>query len=382
MPEPYFIPGLPKDRFAVIYHIRGDEELARSRAEAVCVEQSVEFPPDLVPAGDISDHIVGRIEDIEPCGEDLFRVRISYLTETTGLELPQFLNVVFGNSSIQPGIRVAELELSPRLLAAFRGPRFGRAGLREYLQVKEKRPLLCTAIKPMGLTPKDLAELVYQCALGGIDMIKDDHGLADQSFSPFKERVERCSEAVRRANRETGLHCVYIPNITSPADRIVGNAEYAREVGAGGLMVTPALTGFDAMRLIADHDGIALPVICHPAFMGSFVTSPEEGIAHGVIFGQITRLAGADATIYPNYGGRFSFSKEECLSIVAGTALPMDHIKPSFPSPGGGMSLERIPEMGEVYDQDVIYLIGGNLHRGGDLVESSRRFAQAVKGTA
>ena len=42
----------------------------------------------------------------------------------------------------------------------------------------------------MGLPAHALADLAYQFALGGIDIIKDDHGLADQSFAPFKERVE------------------------------------------------------------------------------------------------------------------------------------------------------------------------------------------------
>jgi len=33
----------------------------------------------------------------------------------------------------------------------------------------------------MGLTNKELAELASKFALGGIDIIKDDHGLANQN---------------------------------------------------------------------------------------------------------------------------------------------------------------------------------------------------------
>jgi ribulose-bisphosphate carboxylase large chain len=92
------------------------------------------------------------------------------------------------------------------------------------------------------------------------------------------------------------------------------------------------------------------------------------------------RLPGADAIIYPDYAGRFSFSEEECRSVMQGTAVPMGHLKPIFPAPGGGMNLGRIPEMNRFYGCEVIYLIGGNLHRGGaDLTENTRNFLEIVE---
>jgi ribulose-bisphosphate carboxylase large chain len=74
---------------------------------------------------------------------------------------------------------VADVVLSPTLLGQFLGPRFGAAGLREVLGVP-RGPLLCTALKPMGSTVAALAEMAYAFAKGGIDIIKDDHGLANQ----------------------------------------------------------------------------------------------------------------------------------------------------------------------------------------------------------
>ena len=85
-------------------------------------------------------------------------------------------------------------------------------------------------------------------------------------------------------------------------------------------MMAPGLIGFDLMRELADDDTIALPILTHPALQGSFVTS-RNGISHGVMFGELARLAGADATIFPNFGGRFSFSREECMEIVTGHAV-------------------------------------------------------------
>ncbi|MEW5721211.1 MAG: RuBisCO large subunit C-terminal-like domain-containing protein, partial [Chloroflexota bacterium] len=315
----------------------------------------------------------------DPLDQTHFRATISFAIETTGRDLLQFVNVVFGNISIKPGIRVERLELPERWLQTFRGPRFGRDGLRNLLHVLD-RPLLCTALKPMGFSTAELARLAYQFALGGIDLIKDDHGLADQEFAPFEERVERCVEAVARANQETGFRCVYVPNITGAHDAIVERALFAKRYGAGGLLIAPGLTGLDTMRCLADDDQIALPIMSHPAFQGSFVTNQDSGVSHYALFGQIARLAGADASIFPNYGGRFSFSRAECQSIALSTAAPMGHIKPIFPTPGGGMSLARVPEMIETYGHQVIFLIGGDLYRhSSDLVASCRHFRRLVE---
>jgi len=370
---------LSGERFVVVYHLTGDAAEADAKARDICLEQTVEFPDELVPDGDIRAHILGRIESLVPLTGARFAARISYAIETAGFELPQLLNLVFGNISLKPGIRLERLELSPRLLQSFSGPRFGRAGLRERLGVPQ-RPLLCTALKPMGLSPIALAELAYQFALGGIDIVKDDHGLADQPFAPYRERVQRCADAVARANQQTGRACIYMPNVSAPADALFEHARFAKAAGSGGLLIAPGLVGLDTMRRLADDEQIALPLMAHPAFQGSFVASADSGISHYALFGQIARLAGADASIYPNYGGRFSFSHAECNSIVEGTATPMAQIKPIFPTPGGGMSLERVVEMRAGYGDDVIFLIGGGLHKHGpDLVENCRHFLSLVE---
>jgi ribulose-bisphosphate carboxylase large chain len=371
--------GLSGDRFSVTYHLTGEDADVRKNTEDICVEQSVEFPAELIDSDEIRQHILGHVESFNRIQENRYKVVISYAIELSAFEITQLLNVVFGNISLKPGIQVIHLELPDNLLKSFRGPRFGMVGWRKKLKIF-KRPLLCSALKPMGLSNHALAEMAYKYALGGIDLIKDDHGLTNQPFSPFKERVGMCVESIDRANRESGNHCEYLPNITSPANELAQRALFARKAGAGGLLIAPGLIGFDAMRILADDDLLNLPIMSHPAFLGSYVTSNGNGISHGTIFGQITRLAGADASIYPNWGGRFAFSKDDCASIVEGATSPMGSIKTIFPAPGGGMTMARVPEMLEVYGKDVIFLMGGGLHsRGQDLVENCRYFRQLVE---
>jgi ribulose-bisphosphate carboxylase large chain len=156
-------------------------------------------------------------------------------------------------------------------------------------------------------------------------------------------------------------------------------ARFARDHNAGGLLVAPGLVGFDAMRRLAEDDSIGLPILGHPALLGSFVTSPVQGIAHGALFGQLFRLAGADATIFPHHGGRFSFSRQECQDLVEGTRVPMGAVASIVPVPAGGMALDRIGEIRAFYGPIVMLLIGGNLHRHPDgLVAACREFKARV----
>ncbi len=370
---------LSTERFTALYHIRCTSAEVEARARDICIEQTVEFPETLITSTAIRDQIIGRVVAIEAIGEDRFEVGIAYPVETAGRELTQLINVLFGNISIQPSVRLVGFDLPESLRQHYRGPRFGRAGLRTLLDVHD-RSLLCTAIKPMGLSPTELAELAYRLALGGIDLIKDDHGLSDQTFCPFDERVARCAEAVARANRETGKRCLYLPNVSAPATEVARRARLAKQAGAGGVLFCPGLCGLDAMRTLAEDDTFGLPILSHPAFQGSFCVHPDSGISHGVLYGQLNRLAGADATIFPSWGGRFAYTRDECLDLVDGTTREMGSIKPIFPVPAGGMRLDRVGELCRFYGRDCILLIGGDLHaQGPDLVASCRRFGELVR---
>ncbi|MEW6363458.1 MAG: RuBisCO large subunit C-terminal-like domain-containing protein [Acidobacteriota bacterium] len=367
------------ERLRAVYHLRGNAAEAGEIAREICVEQTVEFPVELIHREDVREGIIGRLVDLRPLGEDLHRAEVDYPIEVAGRELTQLLNVLMGNISLKRGIRLVGFDLPPGLAALYKGPRFGRQGVRG-LVGRPAGPLLCTAVKPMGLSPHELAILAGQFAAGGIDAVKDDHGLCDQSFCRFEERVRRCAAAVNEANAKHGGRCIYLPNVTAPCDELIERVHKAVEWGAGGFVLSPGLSGFDFMRRIAEDDSIALPIFSHPAWQGWAIVSGDSGISHGTIFGRIARLAGADATIFPSFRGRFSFSREECLDIVQCTECDLGGLNPIFPVPAGGMSLPRVPELISFYGPDVVLLIGGDLHRHGpDLAASCRRLVDLAR---
>ncbi len=368
------------ERFDVWYSLNGYSAAdAEGIARFICVEDTIEFPHELVAPGEFHDLMVGRVESFEEVEAGRYLTRISYAVETTGFEIPQLLNVIYGNVTFIPGIRVEKVDFSASILKAFKGPRYGRKGIRD-LVGEPSRPLISTALKPMGLSPEQLAEMAYQCALGGIDIIKDDHGLSDQEYCPFRERIPRCVEAVQRANQETGYKALYFPAVNGVMEEFWEKAQFAKDNGADGAMLMPAFCGIDTARRFAEDDDLALPVLHHPGFYGTFRLSREFGIAPSVLNGQLPRICGADITIFPHHAGRFAPPAEECREIVNATQDPMGDLKPVLPSPAGGVKPETVNDMAAFYGVDVLCLAASNLHRmGPDLVENSRIFREQAE---
>ena len=382
LPGHVAISSLSGDRFSATYRVAGDATRARDVASHIAVEQTVEFPTDLLPSGDIPDHIVGRVTNIVGAGTAAHDVTITYAVEIAGPDLIQLLSVVFGNVSLLPGVRLVELELHPTLAQRFRGPRFGVDGVREHVGAL-RRPLLSSALKPLGLGSSDLASVAGALARGGVDLIKDDQGLADQVFGRFRDRVGACAEAIVQANATTGTRAAYFANVTTRADRAFDRAHEAKALGATGLLVCPALIGLDTMRALADDDSLGLPIMSHPSFIGSHVAGPHSGMGHGLVFGTFQRLAGADISVFPSFGGRFSFTRAECQEIAVACDAPLGALRQTLPAPGGGLTMESMPDARATYGLNAAYLVGGGLHRAGpDLEANARAFRRMLEAPA
>src|SRR5215472_5830493 len=142
----------------------------------------------------VRTEIVGQVVGIAARAPDLFEVRIRLAAETVGHDAGQLINILFGNTSLHPEVALADVELPAPLVETFGGPRHGLDGLRRRVSAA-RRALTATALKPQGLPAAKLADLASRFAQGGIDYVKDDHGLADQAYSPFAERVTTVASA-------------------------------------------------------------------------------------------------------------------------------------------------------------------------------------------
>lgn len=374
------------DRFRVTYRIRADDLAdARARTEAIALEDTVEIPRDVVPAGYIEDVVLGRVEAVQASaaeGGGVFFGTVSYHVDAVGRELPQLLNVILGNASILKGVKAVALEPDATLRARFPGARFGAEGVRK-LTRRGSGGYVCPVIKPQGSSSATLADLCYRTAVAGADIVKEDHGLANQDAAPFRERVQACAEAVARANAARAAagdptRALYFANIGGHGDEVRELAEFAKQAGADGILLIPGPFGFDAMNRLAQDKEFGLPIMAHPSHLGPYVLSPDFGYGHGFLFGDLMRLSGADISVFPNHGGRFGFSAEECREVVQATQRTDGPGRPILPSPGGGMSLDRLPDMRALYGDDCVYLLGGSLLRFGDKVGDAIRQMRAA----
>jgi ribulose-bisphosphate carboxylase large chain len=360
------------DRLRVTYLVRASGGDIAGRAEALLMEQTVELPRR-VAARDawVAGHILGRVERIEPAGDGTHRVTIAQPLVTTAGDPAQLLNVLYGNSSLQPDVLLADVDLPPSAFDWLPGPRVGLAGLRTLAGVAG-RPLLATALKPMGLRPAQLAELCGTFARAGLDVVKDDHGLADHAFCPFEARVEACLRAVEDAARETGRRALYVPNLIGSPERLRRQLEFARRAGVGAVMLSPMVTGLPALAELAGlADG--LPIVAHPAF-GGVLRALEPAL-----FGKLFRWFGADAVIYPHAGGRFSYSLATCAALAAELRRPHPRVRAACPAPAGGIKVERVDELLDFYGPDCMLLVGGSLYEASDaLAERTRELVERL----
>lgn len=343
--------------------------------EAIRVEQTIEFPYRLAPEW-IQNEVVGQVVSVTELGNKS-QIKISYEEGVVGNELPQFLNLLWGNVSLFNQVKISEIAFPDSFLNSLRGPRFGITGLRKLLKI-DQRPILMTALKPMGTSSSDLAKMAATLAEGGIDVIKDDHNLSNQPWAMWKERVTAIAKAVSDANKKFNQNAIYAPSLNRPTEELFEAAKFAKEIGCGGLLVLPGICGFDTMRALAANEEIALPILSHPALLGSFVMNPNHGLSHGITFATLVRLAGGDFSIFPNYGGRFNFSTDECQAIVKSAQAPLGKIATTSPAIAGGMSVSRVPEIITEFGSDITILVGGALHDG-DLLSNAKALRSAVE---
>lgn len=364
------------DGLTAIYEVVAHNNSILAIARDICLEQTVEVTEALCAEPAIADRVVGRVQSIRLLRKGLFEVHIYYPGVALGYELTQLISVLFGNISLKSGIRLVGIELMPQYARHFSGPVHGIEGIRKALSVYG-RPLLMSAIKPLGRTAQELARYAHSMAMGGIDLIKDDHGITDQTISPFEERVERCCEAVASANARTGLRCAYYPCVTGPADMVLARTRFALAAGAGGVLIAPLVTGLDFVRVVARDTG--LPVMAHPALAGAFFAK-RHGIAQKVLLGDLMRLAGADMVIFPAWAGRFPFTKRHCVSIAQALRREFYGLHPSLPVVAGGITFGHLEELLRAMGRDTVLLVGSALYeRSPDLVANAAWFREMVE---
>jgi ribulose-bisphosphate carboxylase large chain len=364
---------MSNDAIEAVYRVRSPAARIGARSEALLLEQTVELPRSIIRNPFVRERLIGRVVSADAVGDGDFRVTLSQPALAAADDPAQLLNVLFGNCSLQADVELEDVRLPDALALSLGGPRHGIAGLRSLTGVMA-RALTASVLKPVGLSVTDMAGLCNTLALGGLDIITDDHGMADPPFCPFVDRVRACLGAADDAAQTTGRLTVYAPNLIGSPASVRRHAHEARDLGVQAVMASPMLIGLPFFNEIVRE--IDLPVIAHPAFVG------VGRIAPPALLGKLFPLFGADAVIFPNDGGRFSYGADVCSAIARALREPEARIAPAMPAPAGGIEIQNLPAVLETYGTDSMLLVGGSLLEAPNaaaLLVRARKFAVTVR---
>ncbi len=346
---------------------RNVEELA----EAVAREQSLEIVPELIPEA-IRERLLGRVLDVQRIEEDRWAMRIGYPVELASGQTGQLLQLLYGNVSFYPRIRLTDLALPEALLQSLPGPLGGIDRIRE-LNGAGNRAMLMTVLKPRGSRPEQLADLALRFARGGGDLLKDDQNLVESDVQAFTKRIRMCSQAIDKAREDTGRTCLYLPHAAGSGDHLKRQLEAVAEAGLHGVVLCPWVMGLESAATAAREFGLMW--LAHPAMAGSLTEAHERGVSTAVLLGTLVRAAGADISIFPGSGGRISSGHDDeratCLALTA----PLGSLRPTLPCTGGGKKLESVGDAARRLGPEYAVLVGGDLLRQGDKLEEATRRA-------
>ena len=322
----------------------------------------------------------GKVESVVPY-EEGYITKIHYPGEIFEPgNVAQYLSVVAGNLfglARLRSVRLLDVDF-PDDLSSFPGPKFGIPGVRHLIGTT-KRPHVGTIIKPkVGLSPADTAEVAYQAAIGGVDMVKDDETLTDQKFCPIADRVPIVMEKLDHAKDETGQQVLYAVNVTTRADQIVERAERAIGLGANMVMVDVIIAGFGALQALGEDSSIKVPIHVHRAMHAAMTRNLEHGIAMRPI-ARLVRMLGGDQLHTGTIGGKMSHQAVEVIGDNQVLRSPMSCFKPTFPVSSGGLHPGKVAKELATLGTDIILQAGGGIHGHPDGTASgARAMRQAV----
>lgn len=230
--------------------------------------------------------------------------------------MPSILSGVAGNifgMNVLKNLRLVDIEFPKKIIKSFKGPKYGISGIRKLLKIKH-RPLIGTIVKPkVGLSSEGHANYAYRAWKGGLDLVKSDENLTDQSFNRFKERVIKTLKMKEKIERETGDNKLYVENVTAETKEMLRRAKFVEENGGNCAMIDIVVAGWGAFQSLRNED-LDLVIHCHRAGHGMFTEDPKQGMSMLVI-AKIARLIGGDNLHIGAIFGKMKGKKEEIVTI-------------------------------------------------------------------
>ncbi|HNY88532.1 MAG TPA: type III ribulose-bisphosphate carboxylase [Methanoregulaceae archaeon] len=281
---------------------------------------------------------------------------------------------IFGMKALKH-LRLIDVTLPHEYLRHFKGPHFGMDGIREMMKV-HGRPLTGAVPKPkVGFSAKEHASVGFETWMGGFDFVKDDENLTSTSFNRFEDRVSALAKKRDRAEQLTGERKSAFINITADTATMERRAALLAEYGWTYAMIDVVVAGTSAVSTLRDYcSDLGLAIHAHRAMHAAFDRDPKHGISMQFI-AKLMRLIGVSQIHTGTAVGKLIGSKKEVrlladvlrnsLTKPSGTILleqDWGSMKSAFPVSSGGLHPGLVPDVLDIYGEDLVLLVSGGIH--------------------
>jgi ribulose-bisphosphate carboxylase large chain len=289
-------------------------------------------------------------------------IEISWSIENFGYNLPLLLSTLQGNLyelSQFTGLKLMDIDLPPSYGEHFNGPRFGIAGSRKSMDVRN-RPMIGTIIKPsIGMSPEETAILAKKLAVAGIDFIKDDELQSSAANSKFEDRVDAIMRVIKDQADRSGKKVMYAFNISDELDSMLQRYEYVLKAGGTCAMISVNSVGLAGVKKICDQG--ELVIHGHRNGWGMLNRHPLLGIEFPA-YQKLWRLVGVDQLHVNGIQNKFWESDDSVVRSIEACLKPLFQGETLLPvvSSGqwGGQAFETYSRTKTV---DLLYMAGGGI---------------------
>lgn len=354
----------PEDSVVATYYIETKGDLTKVAQELVVLETTAPWVAASEPT-DLYRQAVGEVLEVNQTGPGRGYISLLYPIDNMDIEESAFpclwLSMIggptFALASYEKS-RLVDFSIPQAMMNRFPGPAFGITGTRQLTGLINDELMVGTIVKPTaGLSPEEVAAFAYQAALGGICFIKDDEKMMNPAYCPLDKRVKLVSEALKKAEAETGHKVLYAAHITTTPDKIIDRALTALENGATALMVNFFAAGLSSLQLLRQHPDINVPIYAHCGGREALGRATGQGIAASVI-AKMVRLLGGDyfrAGMYASYLVDTDEDIQTMHEAATGSWCPLN---PMLPAVSGGLNPKTIGVNVSRLGRDNLFLAG------------------------
>ncbi|MDP2909098.1 MAG: type III ribulose-bisphosphate carboxylase [Nanoarchaeota archaeon] len=281
---------------------------------------------------------------------------------------------IFGMKALN-NLRLIDAELPLDYIKDFKGPNYGVDVIKRIFK-RKSGPVTSVVPKPkIGYTAEEHAKKVaYAVWKGGIDCVKDDENLTNQSFNKFEPRVKFLAKYRDKAMKETGeVKDAFINVTSSNLKELERRVKLVHDYGFKYFMIDMVVSGFTAVgtavELAYDYD---MAIHGHRAMHSMFTRNPKHGMTM-LFLAKLLRLIGVDQIHTGTGVGKLEGSAESIMAMekmlmnqevdkIENVRMPQKwgKIKPVLPVSSGGLHPGIIPAVFDIYGTTNIGLqVGG-----------------------